>query len=147
MEGKHPGYYEAILQLRHPTELVLDFVYAEIERKGIYITKEEEEKNGIDIYLADGPFTRDLGHRLQAKFGGEYLVTAKLYGNKDGRDVYRLTVLFRQAHFAKHDLITYRGNTYIVKTLDKEIILQEEKTGKKIRLKYKEMSAIKKVEA
>ncbi len=143
IEGKHFGYFEAILQLRNVSSMILDFVYAEIDRGKIHIAKEVESKNGLDIYLADDDFTKALGRKLQEQFGGETKITATLYSQKDGKDIYRITVLFRAVPFKKGDLVKYKGAEYEVKILGKDIMLQALKTGKKAHVKYKEMQLIK----
>ncbi|MBI4152677.1 hypothetical protein HY495_03125 [Candidatus Woesearchaeota archaeon] len=146
LEGKHSEYYEAILQLRHVSQGVIDFTEEEIQRRGLSVVKVIELKTGLDYYLSDNNLTKTLGRRLQDKFGGEFLVTAKLHTKKKDKNLYRLTVLFRQTPFQKGDLVARGGEEYRVVTLGKEIILQHEKTGKKIHLKYAEMKKIKKIE-
>ncbi len=141
--GKHPQYYEAILQLRDISQEVVDYVETEFMRAKIPLTKALEVKNGLDFYVADSQFTRSLGKRLQEKFGGELLITASLYGVKKDREVYRVTVLFRVAPFRKGDAVQYRGEEYIVKMMGKKMVLQD-KTGSKIELKYKEMGSVRK---
>lgn len=143
--GKHPEYFEAILQLRDSSEAVIDYVEHEFSRGKIPITQALEVKNGLDFYAADSQFTRSLGKRLQEKFGGELVVTASLYGVKKDREVYRVTVLFREASFKKGDMVEFKGDTYLVIVLGNEIILQE-KGGKKLHVKYREMMKVKKME-
>ena len=143
LTGKHPGYYEAILQLRDVSPEITEFAKEEIKRIGLRIAKTVKLKNGVDYYLTDTAPTRSLGRQLQEKFGGELKFTASLYGQKDGQDIYRTTVLFRGIHFKKGDNIEYKGEKYTVKFLGKEMMLQHEKTGKKMHLKYKEMKGIK----
>lgn len=142
--GKHPQYYEAILQLRDISQDVVDYVETEFMRAKIPLTKALEVKNGIDFYVADSQFTRSLGKRLQEKFGGELLITASLYGVKKDREVYRVTVLFRGASFAKGDVVQYRGEEYVVKMMGKKMVLQS-KTGEKVEVKYKEMGKVRKI--
>lgn len=144
--GKHPAYFEAILQLRDVSQDVVDFVEREFSRGKIPITQALEVKNGLDFYAADSNFTRSLGRRLQEKFGGELVLTASLYGVKKDREVYRVTVLFRGASFAKGDTVEYKGDEYVVVVLGNEIILQE-KGGKKLHVKYREMMKVKKMES
>lgn len=144
ISGKHPGYYEAILQLRDCGEEAGDFVREEVAREGIYVAKEEKVKGGFDIYLGDKNFTRNLGRKLQERFGGEQKVTASLWGRKEGKEVYRLTVLFRGFGFRKGDKVDYRGEEYEVKAMGKEILLQKLETGEKRRVKYREKERIKK---
>lgn len=143
IEGKNFSYFEAILQLRNISSAVLDFVYAEIDRGKIHIAKEVESKNGLDIYLADDNFTRALGRKLQEQFGGENKITSTLYSQKDGKDIYRITVLFRAVPFKKGDIVKYKGSEYEVKILGKDILLQSLKTGKKVHVRCREMQQIK----
>ena len=144
--GKHSGYYEAVLQLREVGEEVVDYVEDEIFKHRIPVAKKKKAKNGWDYYLADNDFTKALGKRLQQQFGGENTVTASLFGQKDGKDIYRLTILFRGISFRKEDFVEFKGERYKVKILGKDILLQNEKSGKKIHVKYKEMNQIKKIE-
>ena len=143
IEGKHAGYYEAILQLRNVSEEIKEFAAKEIEQAGIYIAKTEVMKNGYDLYLGDSKFAKIIGTKLQHKFGGEYAVSPSLFSHKDGRNIYRLTILFRSAPFKKGDLVRYKGEDYTVKVVAKEIILLNLQTGKRKHLKYKEMVHIK----
>lgn len=145
IEGKHPNYYEAILQLRDVSSAVMDFVYAEIDRGRVHISKEEEAEKGVDIYLSDSNFTKALGRKLQEQFGGEHKSSASLFGQKDGKEIYRLTVLFRGIPFRKDNVVEYGGERYQVKIVSKDILLQNSKTGEKVHVKYKDMNKIKAV--
>lgn len=142
--GKRPEYYEAILQLRDISSEVYDYALEEIRRTGIHLAKEEYVRGGVDFYLADSDFTKNLGKRIQLKFGGKYLITASLFTNRDGRNIYRLTILIRGLPFKKGDLVEYKGNVFKVNVLGKEMILQNVSSGKKVHVKYKEMDLIKK---
>ncbi len=142
--GKHPQYFEAILQLRDVSQEVVDFVENEISRQRIPVSKAEDVKNGFDFYLADNQFAKALGKKLQETFGGEEIITASIYGQKDGKEIYRVTILFREAPFKKGDTVLYRGEEYAVIVLGSEMILQHGKTGKRLHLKYREMGKVKK---
>ncbi len=131
------------MQLRNVTSSVMDFVYREIDLGKVHIAKEVEVKNGVDIYLSDNNFTKALGKKLQEAFGGEFNVTASLFGKKNGKETHRLTVLFRGIPFKKGDLVEYKGDKYKVKILGKDILLQEVGTGKKVHVKFKDMDGIK----
>ena len=89
-------YFEAKLQIRPKSEKILKFVenYCE-NRKNLFISKMEENKHGYDVYLSSQRETRSLGNILKKKFEGEVKESKKLFGKKDGRDVYRATVCFR----------------------------------------------------
>ena len=53
IKDKHPGYYEAILQLRNVSEDVYDIVDQEIKKAGIYVSNLKKVTNGKDYYLDD----------------------------------------------------------------------------------------------
>ncbi len=144
-KGKHPGYFEAILQLRDIPMEIMDFVEDEIATKKVYVSKIVEYKNGIDYYLAENNFGKQLGKKLQQKFGGKVQITASLHTRKKDREVYRLTILFRAASFTRGDLVDYKGEKYNVKAMGKEIILQNNNTGKKVHLNYKHLDKVQKV--
>ena len=146
-EGKHPSYFEAVLQLRDCSEKIIEYVEEQIIRYKIPLAKVMKLKKGIDFYLADNQFTRALGKKLQIKFGGDYNVTSSLWGRKSGKEVYRLTVLFRSIGFKKHDTVEFEGERYNVKMLlGTKLMLQNEKTGQKIQVKYKDIEQVKKIE-
>lgn len=89
-------YYEATLQIRPKNERVLKFVEEYCNnKKNVFISKIEEEKYGYDIFLSDQKEARSLGSLLKKKFGGELKESKKLFGRKEGKDIYRGTVLFR----------------------------------------------------
>ncbi len=144
-EGKHPLYFEAIMQLRN---VQIEHVQRAVnihDKAKVPIPKTVEQKTGIDLYSADAKTTKAAAKNLQKKYGGIYLVTAKLFSEKDGRTIYRLTVLYRAPHFKRGDLVMYKGETYEVKLLQDKVVLQNPKTGKKIQLKCneKDMALIK----
>lgn len=143
---KHPNYFEAVLQLRDVSQEVLDWVEDEMFSTKVVVSKVSEVKNGFDFYLADNNQAKALGKKLQQKFGGEFQVTSSLHTKKDGKDVYRITILFREAPFRKGDIVDYHDDRYEIKSMSKAIYMQDLKSGKKIHVKYDEMSRIKKVE-
>lgn len=146
LTGRHPLYYEATLQIRDVTEGIMDFVYDEIERTGMRIAKEFRLDNGIDFRLTDKSLTRALGKKLQSQFGGEYKETASIYGQKDGAEIYRLTVLFRGMGAKKGDIVRYQGDDYKIMLIGKDMLLQEVHSGKKIHVKYEESKNFKAVD-
>lgn len=145
LEGKHPLYYEAILQLRDVLPTVIEFVQEDISKYRIPVPQIKTVKNGFDYYIADGKYTKALGKRLQQKFGGKQVVTASLVTNKDGKDLYRVTVLFRGVDFSRGDVVDYQGEEFKVMAMSKDILLKHSQTGKKVHLKYTGVGKIRKV--
>lgn len=146
LTGKHPQYYEGTLQLRNINQEMVDFVHDEIDRVGMRIAKETPVHDGLDIQLTDKSLMKALAKTLQSLFGGEYKESATLFTKIDGKDVYRLTILFRgMGEARKGDRIIHRGEEYEIKIVGKDVLLQEVKSGKKIHVKYEEMKNFKKV--
>ncbi len=89
-------YYEAILQIRPKSKEVLDFIKDNIKfKKDVFITKQEDLKYGYDIYLTSQVYAKHLASVLKKKFNGEVKTAYTLFGRKQGKDVYRATILFR----------------------------------------------------
>ena len=143
MEGKHPGYYQAILQLRDCNKQIIDFAKTQILKSNIGMSKSTKLKSGFDFYLEDSQFTRGLGKKLQQSFGGILNVTASLWGEKKGKLLYRVTVLYRAVDFKKGDLVDFQGEEYQIISMTKDVLLKHKKSGKKVHLKYKDASKIK----
>jgi nonsense-mediated mRNA decay protein 3 len=144
MEGKRQQYFEATLQLRNVEKELISFVENEIIRAKIHVAKKDKVKNGYDYQLADNRFTQSLGKKLQQTAGGELAVTSSLFSQKDGKDIYRVTVLFRQAGFKKGDDVIYQGEEFNVKSIGKDILLVGISKPTKMHVKYKDMRRIKK---
>ena len=89
-------YYEATLQIRPKSEKVLRFVEEHCKnKKNLFISKVVENEYGYDVYLSEQKEARNLGNILKKKFKGEIKESKKIFGRKDGRDIYRGTVAFR----------------------------------------------------
>ena len=66
MEARHDEYFEGILQVRNPSEEVLDFIAKEVEKKGdVFVAKAKQTQNGIDLYISSQRFLRSIGNKLQ----------------------------------------------------------------------------------
>lgn len=138
---KHAKYYEGVLQLRNPTEEVLDFVESKISKTKVFVAKVVKHKTGVDLHLSSQRFLRALGKKLQEKFGGVLKTTRKLHtvSKATGKKLYRVTVLFRTLPFKKNDRVTYHGSEWIVLRAGAQAHLKNVKTGKKIRVRAEEL--------
>ncbi|MGC8581900.1 MAG: NMD3-related protein [Thermoplasmata archaeon] len=90
------GYYEDIVQIRNFDEIITNEIISMINPE--QISKEIYLKNGVDIYIIDKHFTKRFISnisRLKSKYKFEVTTSRKLYGKKEGVDVYRTTYLLR----------------------------------------------------
>lgn len=109
------GYYEGILQIQNPHEQVLDFVQRDVERagrKGVFITKIDETKQGIDLYFTNKNYLRIIGQKLIDRFGGTLDLNPQLFTHDHlaSKDVFRLNALVKLPKFKKEDVISYHPN-------------------------------------
>lgn len=145
LAGKHPQYYEAILQLRDCGEEFVSLVIGIIENAGrAAISKIQPERRGVDIYLSDQHYAQSLGKRLKTDHGGELLVTKKLYGrhSKHGKIVYRVTVLFRKLPFKVGDVIATDEGGLKVVSVSTHALVKNLRTGKKETLRLQELARL-----
>ncbi len=133
-----PEYYEGTLQLRNPSEKVLDYVEDAIARDGkVWISKKDKLKNGYDLQLSSQAFLRKMGKKLKEKFGGELILSNKAAGkNKHGKEQFRVNVLFRQYPFRKGGTVTYRGEEYTVFEMAHRVRIKSKATGQSITVDY-----------
>jgi NMD protein affecting ribosome stability and mRNA decay len=134
-------YYEGTLQLRNPTDEVLDYVDNSIKRDGkVRISKMTELESGLDLQLSSQKFLTNLGNKLKEIFGGELVVSRKETGfNKHGKAQFRVNVLFRQYPFKKGSVVKYRGEDYTIILLEHKVRIKNLETGKSITVGYDEI--------
>lgn len=87
------GYYEAIVQLRGEPARVgrMAEKLARLLRKKTFISKIEEQKSGVDLYVGSNDAVSEAVELLRLRD----VQTRKLYGVKEGRRVFRVTHLIR----------------------------------------------------
>lgn len=91
-------YFEAVIQLRPFDKEVIQFIENQIKKRdGVFISKVEKVKTGINLYISSQKFARTLGKRLKKSFKGELKITKTLHTRDKlkSKDLYRGTVLFR----------------------------------------------------
>lgn len=137
MGEKPKEYFEGVLQLRNASDEAVDWVYDEIQRTGkTRVAKAKEVAGGIDLYLSSQHYMQTLGRQLQQRFGGILKITSRLHTRNSltSRDVYRMTVLFRQLPFTTRDIITYHGERWKILSTGNQVRIQNMQSGEKKRV-------------
>ena len=150
--GRRSGfYYESILQLRaegrrlseKEAEEISLMVQAEVDRmaaKGqAFISKIDPVRGGIDFYLSSHDLGRNIAKALRMKYGGSVSVSPRLFGIKDGKEVYRTTHLFRLPRHTEGDIVRLEGRLYEVMSLGTKSVLRDLKTGENLSAAEKKM--------
>jgi len=102
--GRRRGmYYEAILQFRASTGRLPEDLAAEASRyvedavaadPNQFITKVETVRGGLDFYLSSNAQAKTIA-KAYRDWGAETRASPKVYGQKEGKELYRVTYLVR----------------------------------------------------
>ena len=124
------GYYAAIVQIRAEVRIPTDEELAVAENiahaslgESDFVSKEHMLKEGLDIYVSSAEYGRRISRAIVKKLGGNFSESKKLYGRKDGRDIYRVTFLVRLPGFKQGE---------VVKIGNKKILVEKVIAGKGI---------------
>ena len=142
-------YFEGILQLRSPTQEVLDFVRAEIPRSGrAHIAKEKKVPNGVDIYISSQHYLQVLGRKLKLKFGGILEISCRIQtcSHLTSKELYRVSVLFIPLKFGKGDVVKIHDGLWKILLIGNQIQLQNVVSGEKQWLKPEIVQELQKVQ-
>lgn len=138
----NPKYYEGIFQLRDVNKKVVDYVFDRIESDdNVFVSKINELKNGIDIYISSNKFGRRLLEELKRRFNGEAKTSSSLFSvdKETSKEVYRVTFLFRLLDFKLGDEGIIRGSKVKIKNMGRQIVsCVDLETGKRCSFKIKE---------
>jgi len=141
MRLPRPDYYQGILQLRDINEEILRFTYNQIKKRGnVVVTKTVKHPKGLDLYITSQKFIRILGKKLKESFGGEIKISSKLHTkNRQGKDLYRVNVLFRLSKYKKGDIVLVRGDKIRLISIGKKIFARNLKNGKKVTIRRRDL--------
>lgn len=135
------NYYQGILQLRDVDDKILNFVNNQIKnRADAAITRTVKFSNGMDLYITSQKFIRLLGKKLKDSFGGELKISSKLHTrNRQGKDLYRVNVLFRLLKYKVGDTVSVRGDRLRLISIGKKIFARNLKNGKKVTIRKSDL--------
>jgi len=132
---ERPGdYFEGILQIRDPTDELLDWIRKRIQtQERARIAKEKKVTNGVDFYISSQHYLQNLGRQLKDKFGGILKVSKRLHttDKMTSRHLYRVTVLFQPLPFKRGDVLMLHGEKVEILKVNKRAQIKNMRTGKK----------------
>src|SRR5437899_590528 len=131
-------YFEGVLQVRGdgreltPQEVrgVRTFVLARVDRSG-----------------DSGALGKTLAREVSESFGGSVSSSPKLFGQKEGREVYRVTSLVRLGAFHVGDVVRHKGALAEVTSVRPFVVLRDLATGEARRFKPKDVRTARRVDA
>ncbi len=118
------NYYEAIVQVRGSAgapaseELAESRKIANAQTESCFgrgdrlsfIQETKDVKGGIDLVLGSTQQGRSIARAIQERFGGSVQESYKLVGMRDGKNVYRTSILVRLPRLKSGDLIRAKGS-------------------------------------
>ena len=139
---KNPKYFEGTLQLRNPSQEIIDFVANEIEKEeNVWIAKTVKQKKGIDLYISSNRFLKQIGKKIKERFTGELIQTSTLFTKNKltSKEVHRGCILFRHYDIKKGDIIKVRGDPIEVLSIGKDIFGRNIETNKKVHIRFEQL--------
>ncbi len=102
------NYFQSIIQVRAegrlPSEEELEECRTFIEKRvdtaratdrTVFLSKAEEVKGGFDAYLSSNQLGGAIARELAERTGSQFDTSKELFGQRDGREIFRLTYLVR----------------------------------------------------
>jgi nonsense-mediated mRNA decay protein 3 len=149
------GYYAAIVQIRADYRVPTDDELTTAEDIAVsslgeddFVSRKQMLKEGLDIYVSSAEYGYRISRAVVKKLGGSFSESRKLYGRKDGRDIYRVTFLVRLPGFQKGEIVEFRDRRIAVENVmeGRGIEGADMNTGEQVFLTKKEMMKAKRVE-
>jgi len=151
-------YFEGTLQVRGdhrelaPREIrdVRTFVVARVDRSEdseAFISRVEEVDGGLDFYVSQNALAKRLAREVADSFGGSVSSSPKLFGQREGREVFRVTALVRLGAFHKGDVVRHKGAIAEVTSVRPFVVLRDLATGESRRFKPKDVRGARRIEA
>ena len=152
-------YFEGILQVRAedrdltPQEVraVRTLVRSRVERTrdeaSDFVSRTEEIHGGIDFYVSTNALGTRLAREVAAAFGGTVSASPKLYGQRNGKELYRVTTLVRLPAFQTGDVVRRKDTLSEVLALRPFVELRDLVSGETRRYKPKDLRGVRRIDA
>ena len=152
-------YYEGILQVRAEdrdlTPAEMGAVRALVRSRGErgrgetrdFVSRTEEIHGGLDFYVSTNALGLRLARAIAEAFGGTVAASPKLFGQREGKEIYRVTSLVRLPAFRVGDVVRHKAAVTEVVSLRPFVELRDLRTGEKRRYKTKDLRGLRRMDA
>jgi len=137
------GYFEGIVQIRATNRVptgdekkrcidIANDVVHRMQKKGdrlAFITDSLDLKDGADLYIGSNNSGRHICRAIIVEMGGSFSESPTLFGQKDGKDIYRITFSMRLPEFMSGDFIHFKDKVIQIKSSGKRTIGIDLSTG------------------
>jgi len=115
-DGRIPGSFETKTAAMIAQQIE-DNLQAGGERLS-FISDMGETKDGLDITVGSQHIGMQIAQAIVAQLGGRYTTHPKLVGEKNGRQLYRITYSVRLPRYQRHDVVRSGGRYYEVERVE-----------------------------
>lgn len=152
-------YFEGILQVRaedrdltaSERRAVRTLVLSRVERGrdegGDFISRTDEVHGGLDFYVSTNALGTRLAKEVADAFGGTVSSSPKLYGQREGKELYRVTSLVRLPAFQVGEVVRHKDTVAEVLALRPFVELRDLVTGETRRFKPKDLRGLRRSDA
>jgi 60S ribosomal export protein NMD3 len=120
-EGRDPSTYETQIAAS-VAQQVEDTLQAGGERLS-FVSDIKDTRDGLDIVIGSQHIGLLIAQGIVARLGGRYTTHPKLVGEKNGRQLYRITYSVRLPRFQKNDVIAIKDRYYEVQRVESRHLL------------------------
>ncbi len=153
------GYFEGIIQIRADKRLptkdelercksIAEEVAIRAQEKGdrlAFIAKTEEPDEGADIYVGSMKLGKQICRAIIEVFGGKFMESPKLVGQKNGEDLYRITFALRLPEFVRGDIISVDDKVVEVQSCGKHVSGIDLETGRRFIENFNDLMQVRKL--
>jgi nonsense-mediated mRNA decay protein 3 len=129
------NYYESLLQVRGGDRSMDPEVERSIDvrvrdrvagmrknSRGVFISKIEHVKGGIDFFFGSTHAARTIARELQDSMCADFKESSSLWGRRDGEEIYRMTFLVRLPSFGPGDVVEIGGKDSYISRMSKGVL-------------------------
>lgn len=153
------GYFEGIVQIRADKRIptseelgnctqIAEDVALRSRMKGdrlAFIANTLELDEGVDYYVGAMKLGKQICRAIIDVYGGKFLESPKLVGQKNGVDLYRITFALRLPEFVKGDIISVGDKVIEVQNCGKHVSGIDLETGKRFMENFNDLIDVKKL--
>ena len=140
MKEPNKQYFEGILQLRNPSQEVIDFIESKLKKNAekLRISKIVEQKLGLDLYVTNNRYMQKLAQDIQKNFGGILKKSPHLFSRnrQTSKNIYRLNICLNFYDFKKGDVIKANKKYIKITNIRKKISGIDLELNKRISFEF-----------
>jgi nonsense-mediated mRNA decay protein 3 len=126
------GYYEGVIQVRATdrtpdihergrVEAIASGIEDHLIESGerlSFVSRIEDNKDGVDIVISSHHIGDLITKQITSELGGKTTRHPKLFGERDGKKIYRITYLVRLPRYRRGDVVEVKNRYYEIRSVE-----------------------------